>query len=78
MKKLGRYINIAFLLIIGATFAEQINAGLDFLIDLDYNAIGNTISSILGSVVDGAVAAFDYIKSAIEGGTEVVAEMPVE
>ena len=61
MKKLGNYIKIAFLLVIGATFSTQINAALDFLIDVDYNALGDQIAAVVSTVVDALVAAYDYV-----------------
>ena len=85
MKKLFKYITIAFLLVVGATFSEQINAALDWLQAVDYTALGNTISTLVGKVVDFAVSIYDWAVSlfveapvmeamepAMEPATEVV------
>ena len=61
MKKIGKFINIAVLLVIGATFSTQINAGIDYLVDVDYVALGNTISTIVGKIVDFAVLVYDWV-----------------
>ena len=61
MKKIGKYITIAFLLVVGATFSTQINAALDWLLALDFVAIGNTISAFAGKVVDLVVAVYNWV-----------------
>ena len=61
MKKLGKYINIAVLLVIGATFSTQINSAIDWLLAVDYTALGNTIGVIVGKIADAAVAIYDWV-----------------
>lgn len=69
MKKLGNLLKIAFFLVIGATFAEQINAALDYIMGIDYVALGETISSVAKAIVDGAISAFNWIKGAVESAS---------
>ena len=61
MKKLGKYINIAVLLVIGATFSEQINSAIDYLIAVDYTALGANIELVAGKIADAAVALYDFV-----------------
>ena len=67
MKKIGKYLSIAFFLVLGATFADQVNGTLDFLIDLDYGAIGTTIADFSKAIFDGAVDLVNYIIDAVNG-----------
>lgn len=61
MKKLFKYITIAFLLVVGATFAEQINSALDWLQAVDYTALGNTIGTLASKIADGAVDLYNWV-----------------
>ena len=74
MKKIGKYLSIAFFLVLGATFAPQVNGALDFLIDLDYVAIGNGIADGAKAIFDGVVTIVNYIIDAING-TEAMEAM---
>ena len=62
MKKLGKYLNIALLLVIGATFATQINSVLDFLADLDYTAIGNIIATFIYKIINFFDSIYDQVR----------------
>ena len=64
MKKIGKYLSIAFFLVIGATFADQINAAVDFLLDVDYTALGNTIADLAGKLADFFVGVYNKISEA--------------
>ena len=61
MKKLFRLINIAFLLVLGATFAPQINSGIDWISEVDYTAVGNQIGAVATVIADAAVAVYNWV-----------------
>ena len=61
MKKLGNYIKIAFLLAVGATFNEQINAAIDWVANVDYTALGANIELIAGKIADAGVHVYEAI-----------------
>ena len=61
MKKIKNYLSIAFFLVIGATFADQINSAIDYLLAVDYTAIGETIKGLTAKAVEFAKAAFNYV-----------------
>ena len=66
MKKIGKLIKIAFLLVVGATFADQINGAVDYLSDVDYALLGDQIATIAKAVADFAVSAFNWIAGLFE------------
>ena len=61
MKKLFRLIKIAFILVVGATFADQINAAIDWTLAVDYDALGANIALVAGKITDFAVATYNYV-----------------
>ena len=60
MKKIKNYISIAFLLVVGATFSTQINSAIDWLLAVDYVALGNIIGTFSAKIADALVSVYDW------------------
>lgn len=72
MKRIKNFISIAFLLVVGATFATQINGAVDYFIALDYTAIGMNIQMAATKAYELVVSLVDFVSGLFDQASDKV------